>query len=385
MTEESIGKKNYYSQLRARMDKWPTRTPESKGIMRILKELFTEEEAELLSHFKRPYIDLATPIEMSQRSGKPIEKVIEILYSLAKKGLLFKVGKSKKRAKFSLIPTIIGIFEYTFSNAKIYSDEKLKRLARSFDNYLNRYMIPTINSSNYPFPRILPSKTSEKVIEINQDLGIVEQKILPFEEAEEFLSQFNAFSVMPCSCRTKAKYLGYDNAKHIDVCMAFDMGAEFFIENGMGKRLTKEEALELLIKCAKNGLVHTTLNAQTAEFLCNCDKEHCSLLKSMTKFHRFGGVALSNFRAKIDESIKCNECYRCIDICPTHAIYPSIEEKGQFIPELNIDLCIGCGVCSSNCPTKRIILEKVENKIPVPTLPDAYRKFGKERTKNKLI
>ena len=384
MTLDNSKKDDYHELLRSRMDRWPIRTPKSPDIRKILKELFTEEEAEILSNFKGPFIDMATPLEISQRSGKPVERIIEIFNSLAERGLLFKMGKSRKRAKFFLLPTVIGIFEYTFSNAKIYSDDKLKRLAKLFDNYLNRYLIPTNSASKYPFPRVLPSKTSEKVIEVNEDLGIVSQKILPFEEVEELISQYTAISVMPCSCRTKAKHLGYTNTMPIDVCMSFDMGAEYFIANGIGKRLTKEEALDLLIKCEKKGMVHCTLNAQKPEFICNCDKEHCGFLKSMTKFHRLDGFALSNFRAKIEESIKCNECYRCVDLCPTHAIYPSIEAGGKFVPELNLDLCIGCGVCSSNCSVNRILLEKVENKIPEPSMIDAYKRYGMERTKNQM-
>ena len=384
MAQDKSLKMDHYELLRQRMDKWPTRTPESTGIMKILKEIFTEEEAEILSYFERPLMDQASPIEIAQRSGKPVEKVIEILNSLAERGLMFKLGKSRKRAKFMIWPTVIGIFEFVFSNAKIYSDEKIKRLARLFDKYLNRYIIPTAWASNYPFPRVLPSKTSEKLIEVNEDLGIVSQKILAFEEVEELINQYTAFSTMPCSCRVKATHLGYTPKTAIDVCMTFDMVAEYFIENGMGKRLSKEEALELLIKCEKNGLVHCTLNAQKPDFICNCDKEHCGILKSITKFHRMGGLALSNFRAKIDESIECAECYRCVDLCPTHAIFPSIEEGGKFNLELKNDLCIGCGVCSSNCSTKRLIMEKVENKIPVESMPEAYQKYGEERYKNKL-
>ena len=384
MTVNNSKNEDYYELLRSRMDKWPTRTPKSPDIRKILKELFTEEEAKILSYFKGPFIDMASPLEISQRSGISEEIIIEVFNSLAERGLLFKMGKSRKRAKFLLLPTIIGIFEYTFSNAKIYPDDKLKRMAKLFDNYLNRHIVPTISDSKYPFPRILPSKTSEKIIEVNEDLGIVSQKVLPFEEVEELISQYTAISVMPCSCRTKAEHLGYTNTMPIDVCMSFDMGAEFFIANGIGKRLTKEEALDLLIKCEKKGLVHSTLNAQKPEFLCNCDKEHCGILKSMTKFHRLGGFALSNFRASIDESISCNECYRCVDLCPTHAIYSSIKAGGKFAPELNLDLCIGCGVCSSNCSVNRILLEKVENKIPETSMPDAYRRYGMERTKNQM-
>ena len=171
----------------------------------------------------------------------------------------------------------------------------------------------------------------------------------------------------------------------VDVCMAFDMAADYFIENGIANKLTKEEALDLLIKCEKKGLVHCTLNAQKPEFMCNCDKEHCGILKSTTKFHRMGGLALSNFRAAIDESKECTTCYRCVDLCPTHAVYSLIEEGGKFNLEIKTELCIGCGVCSSNCSTKRLILEKIENKIPELSMVDAYRRYGTERFKNKLI
>jgi Pyruvate/2-oxoacid:ferredoxin oxidoreductase delta subunit len=385
MTVGNIVVEDYYELLRQRMDKWPTRTPKSADIMKILKELFTPEEAEILSHFHAAVMDQASPIEIAERSGKPLEKVIETLHSLADRGLMFRIGKSRKRAKFLVWPTVIGIFEFVFSNPNIYPEEKLKRLARLFDNYLNRYILPTARTSNYPFPRVLPSKTSEKVIEINEDLGIISQKILPFEEVEELINQYTAFSVIPCSCRTKADALGYPNKMPIDVCMTFDMAAEFFIGNGMGRRLTKEEALDVLIDCEKKGLVHCTLNAQMPDFICNCDKEHCGILKGITKFHRTEGLAFSNFRIKLDESIDCTECYRCVDLCPTHAIFPSIEEGGKFNLELKDDLCIGCGVCSTNCSSKRLILEKVENKIPVESMPDAYRKYGEERFMNRLI
>ena len=292
MTQDQSLKMDYYELLRQRMDTWPTRTPKSAGIMKILKELFTEEEAEILSYFKGHLVDLASPLEIAERSNKPVEEVIESLNSLAQKGLLLKMGKSRKRAKFTIWPTVIGIFEFVFSNSKIYSEDKLKRLARLFDKYLNRYVIPTGRASTYPFPRVLPSKTSEKVIEVNEDLGIVSQKVLPFEEVEELINQFTAFSVMPCSCRVKAKILGYTNEMPLDVCMGFDIGAEFFIGNGIAKRLTKEEALDLLIKCEKKGMVHCTLNAQVPNFICNCDKQHCGILKGMTKFHRMEGLAL---------------------------------------------------------------------------------------------
>jgi len=40
----------------------------------------------------------------------------------------------------------------------------------------------------------------------------------------------------------------------------------------------------------------------------------------------------------------------CLERCPVHAI-SMIEES-----EVNRDICLGCGLCTSTCPTESIIL-----------------------------
>ena len=52
---------NVYEKLRQKMDRWPTRAPKSREIIAILQELFTPQEAELLTYFKAPLTDRASP------------------------------------------------------------------------------------------------------------------------------------------------------------------------------------------------------------------------------------------------------------------------------------------------------------------------------------
>ena len=99
MSQSQTLKMDYYELLRQKMDTWPTRTPKSAGIIKILKELYTEEEAELLSYFEGHFSDLASPIEFAERINKPVERIVELFNSLAKRGLLLKIGRSRKRAK----------------------------------------------------------------------------------------------------------------------------------------------------------------------------------------------------------------------------------------------------------------------------------------------
>ena len=380
MNEINSAESTVYELLRQRMDQWPTRAPKSAEILKILKELFTREEAELLTYFKGPYIDLANPEEIASRSGKPFEEVVEILNSLADRGLMYRMGHSRKRAKFTIWPVVIGIFEFFFSNSKIWSDEKKQKLGKLFESYMTRVLFPIISASNYPWPRVIPSNTSEKMIKIDKEIEGVSQKVLAFEEIEEILNQKTSFSVMDCSCRTHHEILGKGCGKTIETCVSFDLNAEFFIGNGMAKRLTREEMLDLLRKCEKEGLVHLSLNAQNINFICNCCKDCCGILRPLTEFHRPGMFATSNFRATIDRSKDCKECFQCFEKCPTHAIL-SIPNQGDGNPDFEIDekLCIGCGLCSSNCPTKHFKLVKVKSDIPELGMPETYKRYARER------
>ena len=69
-----VEKMDYYEKLRQNMDKWPTRAPKSAGLMKILRELFTEEEVEIISHIKIPTLDRVTPAELAERCNKSLEK-----------------------------------------------------------------------------------------------------------------------------------------------------------------------------------------------------------------------------------------------------------------------------------------------------------------------
>jgi hypothetical protein len=85
--------------------------------MEILRTLFTEEEAEFLTHFTALYQNPETMDQVVERTGKPRQKVQTIVDSLLSRGLLFKfVSKNDGHAYYSLMPMIPGIFEFYFAS-----------------------------------------------------------------------------------------------------------------------------------------------------------------------------------------------------------------------------------------------------------------------------
>lgn len=61
---------------------------------------------------------------------------------------------------------------------------------------------------------------------------------------------------------------------------------------------------------------------------------------------------------------KKKECAACSEHCPTKAVYMVPYEGKLKIPELNNDLCVGCGHCENACPTTpRKAIYIIPNKI----------------------
>ena len=56
----------------------------------------------------------------------------------------------------------------------------------------------------------------------------------------------------------------------------------------------------------------------------------------------------------IIECLQKIPCNPCVDSCPQHAItmHPTIND----LPEVNYNLCNGCGICVANCPGLAIFL-----------------------------
>jgi ferredoxin len=141
--------------------------------------------------------------------------------------------------------------------------------------------------------------------------------------------------------------------------------------------VTKEEALAVLDKTEKIGLVHTVSNvADGVIYVCNCCGCCCGILRGITEFGIEKSVAASNYHSVIDPA-KCQGCGTCIERCHMKAITAQND-----ISIVDLAKCIGCGLCVTGCPVKVARLErKAEEMIVNP--PKDFTAWEHERLVNR--
>ena len=223
-----------YERLRQRLDDLATGYPatESKVEIRLLKRLFTEEEAELYLQLS-PFLE--KPQDVAKRLNRDVEELAPILERMAQKGLLFRKRKGD-RVRYSAVPYVVGIFEHQLGRM----DEGF---ARDHEEYFETAFGRTIQSFKTPVLRTVP---------INRQL-VADYPVAPFEDVLQIIESQKKIAVAPCVCRTTKKMVGHDCDKPVENCFSFGSHAEYYVENGMGRFITIDEAKEIVTRNEEAG------------------------------------------------------------------------------------------------------------------------------------
>ena len=82
-------------------------------------------------------------------------------------------------------------------------------------------------------------------------------------------------------------------------------------------------------------------------------------------------VATTNYIPEVSLET-CIGCGKCAKVCPILAIAMEEEKeasggtKRKKHPEIDREICLGCGVCARNCPTKAIELKRRPVQVITP-------------------
>lgn len=327
--------------------------PVNDTLIEILKNIMTPEQAQFVTLFDKPL----NREEIKAKSGLEDVALDKMLDALMDNGIVSGIpSRNSGMMIYRTLPPIPGIFETTMMRGE--TGEKQKTLARLFERLFEE--LSGMVQENYdiiaPAFKAIPPMT--RIIPVETQIDRAFDTVLPSEDVKKLVERFDTIAVAVCYCRHQKDLLGRscrvtDERKN---CLFFGNTARFFISRKFAEPVSKEQAIRILEKAEKDGLVHKAFHekydtSRDEMAICNCCKCCCETFQI---FYRGGGPAITYtaYIANVDEDT-CIGCDACVDICPMEAV--RLVDGIAMIDETR---CIGCGVCAVHCDTEAIILKR---------------------------
>ncbi|XMB86392.1 4Fe-4S binding protein [Mycoplasmatota bacterium WC44] len=350
--------RNGYDKLVERLNKFPQGVPPSETLFEILRVMFSEEEARLVSLVPiRPF----TVKTAAKAWKKDIKEAKEILNELASRAILIDVEKDGNQT-FALAPPMAGFFEFSLMRTGGILDQKL--LSELFHQYINVEDDFITDLMTIPTP-VGRTFVHEDMLKEDKDLYV-----LDYERATEVIKTASDIGVGTCYCRHKKEHVGEVCDAPMEICMTFNNTAASLIKHGYAREISVEECLELLDTAREHNLVQFGENVQNdVAFICNCCSCCCEALVGARKVGVSQAIRTSNFIANIILN-DCTGCGKCIEACPVEALslvstHDPLNKKRKYAL-LTEENCLGCGVCARVCPTNAIEMVARDERVMTP-------------------
>ncbi len=249
--------------------------------------------------------------DVAKASGEPYEKVKEALDYIAWAGVAF-------------VNTIAGVDVYwqdIFVPGHLEMINNNKELVAKHPEVAEAFYY--FGSKRGPMAAgIMPIGAGPmRVLPIERSIDGNSRKA-SYEELSKHLNEAKVFSVSDCSCRTSREEMG-EGCGHLkeNMCIQLDHAAEYYIKTGRGRKITREEAFEIIKRAEDNGLMHSIPNLDEpghTHAICNCCGCGCYAMRLANEYVN-NDIVRSNYKSVVDES-KCVACGECVDVCPTNAL-----------------------------------------------------------------
>jgi ferredoxin len=350
---------NSYNSLVWRLNRFPQGAPPSDLLFKILKVLFSEREAKLVSELPiKPFTDKkAAAIWKINLNDARI-----ILNDLADRGILLDY-ENDGITTYILPPPMAGFFEFSLMRYRNDIDQKV--LSELLFQYLNV-------EEDFIKALFLNGETHLGRVFVNEGVLTNENSlhVLDFERASGVVKTASKRGVSVCYCRHKMEHVGKNCGAPMGICLTFNGPAESLIRHGIAREVDASGGLALLDKARDCSLVQFGENVQErVGFICNCCGCCCEALIAARKFGFANPVHTTNFIPAIIEE-KCTGCGKCVSLCPVEAMTlvgagdPHKPEKKKA--KLDDEQCLGCGVCLKACRVDALILKSRKERVITP-------------------
>jgi len=351
--------KSSYSNLSDRLNRFPQGAPPSDLLFEILKILFSEKEAELVSYL--PILPFTA--EKASRIWKMnLINTQKVLDELAGRAILVDIERDGEMV-YVLPPPMAGFFE--FSMMRVRGDINQKALSELFYEYINveeDFIRDLFTQGETQLGRTFvhePALSDQNAL-----------YVLDYERATEVIKTATHRGIGICYCRHKMEHIDRACKAPQEICMTFNNTAASLIRHRNARKVDVKEALDLLQLAYEQNLVQFGENVRNkVNFICNCCGCCCEAMIAARRFAMLNPVHTTNFLPEIDEA-KCNGCGKCVNACPVEAMAlvsandPN-EPKMKKV-RLNENLCLGCGVCARTCAMDGIHLKTRLNRVITP-------------------
>jgi ferredoxin len=359
MAHQNTIKYNNYKKLTGRLNLMPQGAVASDLLFEILKILFSEREAGLVS---------SLPVKpFNARKAAGIWKMSEpdaqrILNDLADRGILIDACENDD-VLYSLPPPMAGFFE--FSMMRYRNDIDQKTLAELFYQYMNveeDFIKNLFTKGETQLGRVF---VNEEVLSNENALHV-----LDYERASEVIKTASSIGIGICYCRHKMKHLGKSCDAPMDICMTFNSSADSLTRHGIARKVDASEGMDLLEEARHCNLVQFGENVQErVNFICNCCGCCCEALIAARRFGFLNPVHTTGFIPLIVEE-KCNGCGKCVALCPVEAM-TLVSSNDPIKPnrkkaKLHREICLGCGICLNGCDKMAIELQSRSQRVITP-------------------
>ena len=356
----AIAPETLYRRLQQHLDRMPVAFPPApSGVeIRILKRLFTPEEAEIALELSAIPEPLAT---VHRRFGSriPPEELRRKLEHMADKGIVLSFPAAGEM-RFAKLIFAVGMYE-----------RQLKTLTPEFERDSRQY-------SDEAFGRAFHTgKTTQlRIVPVNKQIA-AERSVTTYDRIRDYIEASpGPFGVLRCICRHGHDLLDEpcSQTKLRDNCLMIGPAARWAVESGTGQEVTREQMLDLLDQADRDGLVLQPENTKAPMFVCCCCGCCCGVLHSAKRLPQPADFFSSNFYAVADAEAG-ESCGVCEKRCQMEAI---ASPEGKAVVDRS--RCIGCALCLTTCPSGALRLQSVDHpKEPPDDIKALYLKLFEDR------
>lgn len=367
--EKTMQETNVYQKLADHLNNVGMGYPVRETLLEILRENLNPLEAEIALALPTGVIPFSTVSvsDIGTRVAMARDELESALDHLAEKGFLYVGPTSTGEKGYALLHVGFGFPQTFFWKGE--DTPHARKMALLVAKYFNRGVTSEAYGSESKHYRYIPVGKA-----IKHDL----QAVFPVQLIEQVIANARRIAVAHCPCRVSYQLIGRGCEHPTEVCIKFDELADFVVDKGLARELTKEEALDVIRVTEKAGLVHFVDNAEgEIKHNCNCCGCACWNVGNIRRRKIPRDSIMAMYFMRETDSNECSGCGECATICPVEAV-----QMKDGVPIIDRDWCIGCGVCATVCPTNAVVLKAREDKIgvkPASTFRELHQRILEEK------